>query len=66
MRIEINHRSRNNYSINIHLRDFGLLIENLKIKVLKPHLIINHHKRLGIYDQGRGLCYQEIEHIYFF
>jgi hypothetical protein len=34
-----------------------LLIENLKIKVPKPHLIINHPKRLGIYDQGRELCY---------
>jgi hypothetical protein len=46
--------------MNLYLRDFGSLIENLRIKVQIPHLIINHPKRLGIHDQGSGLRYQEI------
>jgi hypothetical protein len=42
IRIGINHRSRDNYSINRCLRDFEWLIENSRVKVSKPQLIMNN------------------------
>jgi hypothetical protein len=50
MKVEINSGSRNSCSIDNHYKDIGLSIVIEGSMLLKPYLIMDFPKRLGIHD----------------